>query len=594
MKKSLWRAAFFVPVYACIFLARVASAQNAERIIDFHSDIEVCQDSSMRVSETIKVYAAGIQIKRGIYRDFPTHYRDRDGNNYDVGFEILRVLRDGTPEQYHTQPRQNGIRVYIGNPGEYLSPGKYSYTIEYMTTRQLGFFDDHDELYWNVTGNGWAFSIERASATVRLPEGARQNVRQSKGFTGYQGSVEEAVAVTQDAQGNPFFEATRQLKPDEGLTIAVAWPKGYIRKPAEETSEVNFAHNNYVAMDTGYAANDSLGIIFTFLGFVVILVYYLVIWNAVGRDPAKGTIIPLFHPPTVFSPATMRYVWKMTYDSKVFTVAVLNMAVKGYLLIVERKKTGFLDYGKTYVIQKTGLDASLLSPEEITAAEFLLGSASEIELKQENHEIISNAMDKLKRALNKETESIYFFTNRTYFFIGLALTVLSILATYSSGSSIPWLVAIWIPMALLNVLFYYLLKAPTLQGRKIIDQIEGFKMFLTVTEKERLNFLNPPEKTPQLFEQYLPYALALDVEQKWAEQFAQVFARISGQGQAYCPAWYSGGSWDSFNAGTFSHSLSQAFSSAIASSSTAPGSSSGFGGGGGSGGGGGGGGGGGW
>ena len=151
-----------------------------------------------------------------------------------------------------------------------------------------------------------------------------------------------------------------------------------------------------------------------------------------------------------------------------------------------------------------------------------------------------------------------------------------------------------VTMGFLNALFYRLLKAPTQSGRKIMDQIEGFKLYLSVAEKERLNLLNPPEKTPELFERYLPYALALDVENAWSEQFAEVLARAGTESQPYSPVWYSGSSWDSFHTSSFADSLGSSFAGAISSSSTAPGSSSGSGGGGSSGGGGGGGGGSGW
>jgi uncharacterized membrane protein YgcG len=148
----------------------------------------------------------------------------------------------------------------------------------------------------------------------------------------------------------------------------------------------------------------------------------------------------------------------------------------------------------------------------------------------------------------------------------------------------------------INYIFYHLLKAPTRFGRSLLDTIEGFKIFLAATEKEKLNRLNPPERTPELFEKYLPYALALDIEQQWAEQFSDILsAKAVGEGgTAYSPSWYSGSAFTSLTAGGLVTSLGSSFSSAISSSSAAPGSSSGGGGGGSSGGGGGGGGGGGW
>jgi uncharacterized membrane protein len=150
-----------------------------------------------------------------------------------------------------------------------------------------------------------------------------------------------------------------------------------------------------------------------------------------------------------------------------------------------------------------------------------------------------------------------------------------------------------IVLVFLNAIFQYLLRAPTVAGRKLLDQIEGFRMYMTTAEEERLKILNPPEKTPELFERYLPYALALDCENEWNTKFAAVLAAAAAAG-AVAPMWYSGSNWDWGRSGSFTSSLGSGLASSVASASTAPGSSSGSGGGGSSGGGGGGGGGGGW
>ena len=129
----------------------------------------------MRVTETIRVVAAGDQIRRGIFRDFPTSYRDRLGNRTTVEFAVQAISRNGQPEEWHTEKLSNGVRVYMGRKDHFLPPGEHVYTLTYRTDRQLGFFKDHDELYWNVTGNGWAFPIERVSATVELPPGVPEH-----------------------------------------------------------------------------------------------------------------------------------------------------------------------------------------------------------------------------------------------------------------------------------------------------------------------------------------------------------------------------------------------------------------------------------
>lgn len=631
-----------------------ASQLAEERILDYHSDITVEQDGSMQVRETIKVRARGEQIKRGIYRDFPTDYEDRFGNPYRVGFEVLEVLRDGRPDSWHTQDQDNGVRVYIGKEDVFLDPGEYTYTLAYRTTFQIGFFADHDELYWNVTGNGWDFSIDRASASVTLPRGVPKDRIRLEGYTGPQGAQGQNLAREVDFSGVSTFRTTQPLAAREGLTIVVSFPKGFVAEPTPEQKARRFLADNRPAL---------VGM----LGLVVLLGYYLVVWAQVGRDPEVGTIMPLYEPPQNFSPAAIRYLTNMGFDNKTFAAAVLSMAVKNHVLI--REESG------TFTVEKKSEISAALAPDERVVSSHLLGSGS-IKLETANHATIRGALEALENALKNSQEKIFFFSNGRYLIPGFVLTVLALLAMVAATGSAEriagagfmtvWLSgwtfgvffllrqvinmwkmvffgsgmarlmhmggAIFISLFALpflggelaglyffstmatpagaflllllvgvNILFHYLLKAPTSAGRRVLDQIEGFKMFLGAVEGDRMRMFGAVNRTPELFEKYLPYALALDVEHKWAEQFADVFARTAqapGGDGAYSPRWYSGSNWNSLAAGSFASSFGSSFSSAISSSSTPPGrssgSSSGGGGGGSSGGGGGGGGGGGW
>lgn len=664
-----------------------------EKIYTYHSDIVINKDASMNVTETINVKAAGINIRHGIYRDFPTTYRDSYGNKVVVDMQILGVYRDGRTEDYHTESLENGIRIYLGSKNIYLNPGDYTYRIEYKTSRQLGFFDDHDEMYWNVTGNGWNFPVESASAIITLPEGVSSGELKYYGYTGRSGSRAADLTAGVLSPGKVSYKTTRPLNPYEGLTIVLEFPKGLVTEPT-------------AADKLGYFAKDNRSEIVGLIGLFVIFFYYIVVWGRVGKDPDKDVIFPLYEPPDKLSPAAVRYIKRMGYDNGAFTAAVINMAVKGYLKIRETD-------GK-YSLIRLKTDTSMLSKEEKSIAAKLVFSKSgvpglqaeealkqidslknssnffarklsgvltsairsrlktlpknngetgeqyELELKNTNHTIFSSAISALKKQLKSSYEKTYFITNRKQFVIGavisfvfLLLSILmgrgeqafllvwisiwslgvgallinlfktwkrafsggrikaSLIGTliFSSLFALPFLigevVGIWFFYSMgsllsgitvgviifLNVLFYHLLKAPTLLGRKILDKIEGFEMYLSTAEKDRLNYITPVEKTPELFEKYLPYAFALNVEQKWSEQFSDVLAKAAID-QSYSPAWYSGTAWSSFNAAGFASSLSSSFSSAVSSSSSAPGSSSGSGGS--SGGGGGGGGGGGW
>ena len=638
---------------AC-FLALLAiapAAAQTERITSFDSRITVNTDGSMQVVETIAVESAGVDIVHGIYRDFPTRYKDRAGNGYSVLFDIVSVRRDGNSESYHTEDQSNGVRVYFGSSSYDLPAGNHTYQFTYRTNRQLGFFADHDELYWNVTGNAWKFAIDVATATVVLPPNVRSRVTDLSGYTGLAGEKGQAYTARRDEDGNPTFRA-ENLAPQQGLTIAVSWPKGLIAEPTAEQKRAWFIADNKSTF-VGLA------------GVIVVLLYYVMIWSMVGRDPASGTIVPLYEPPDNMSPAAMRFLERMGFDEKAFTAAIMGLAAKGYLTIEQ-------DESKTYklVHRKNATEKdSNLAEDEKTLARILFEDGSPLVLKNKNHEVLERARKKVETNLHAAMETTSFRTNGRYLWPGIIMSMLTIAAVVllSGGPQVPvalfmsvWLTGwsfgvymllssvvrawksarsegvlgvgqagfitlfslpfiageclglgalIWAcgiaafsiiaaTMAM-NVIFHHLLKAPTRAGRALMDRVEGFKMFLTAVDSDRLQTIARPDKTPQLFERFLPYAFALGVEHAWAQQFSQVLAQAAtdtgaGGSASYSPSWYSGGSFGSFSAITFTSSFSSSFSSAISSSSTAPGSSSGSGGGGSSGGGGGGGGGGGW
>jgi uncharacterized membrane protein YgcG len=552
-----------------LVFATCAGAWADERILAFESDIVVHADASMTVTETITVRAEGDQIRRGIFREFPTDYRDRLGNRYRVGFEVLSVRRDRAGEPYHAERLSNGVRVYVGRRDRFLEPGNYTYEITYRTDRQLGYFEDHDELYWNVTGNGWGFPIDRVAATVTLPETVPTESVTVTAYTGLQGSTEGSYAADVTG-GQVMVTSTRGLGSHEGLTLVASWPKGHVYQP---TAGDRLRMTLY----------DNRGLAVAILGALAVFAYLFYVWGRYGRDPEAGVVFPHYEPPPGYSPASARFILKMGYDNRAFTAAVINLAVKGWLEIEE--------HDDEYTLRRTGEGAER-SPGERELMEALFAEGEVVVLERENHAILEAAKSAHRKALKRDFEKIYFFTNSLLLLPSAFGTVLLVAAIVATGSFAPLVIA---PIGLIvaaHVLFYFLLKAPTRRGRLLMDKLEGFRMYLEVAEKQELDLRNPPEKTPELFEKYLPFALALGVEQAWAEQFADVFARMRPEDRAaYRPAWYHG-SFSPSRVGQFASGVGAGLTSAIASASTPPGSSSG--GGGFSGGGGGGGGGGGW
>src|SRR5271165_586046 len=200
---------------AALLAWAVPSHAQTERIVDFHSDIALQDDASLQVTETITVVAAGGLIRHGIFREFPTHYFDPYKNRYAVGFQMLSATRDSTAETFRVENYSNGVRIYLGDPNAMIPPGRHVYTLTYTTNRQVGFFSDHDELFWNVTGLGWSFRIEHASATVHLLFTIPADQVAFSGFTGPEGSRESKLASARD--GDAFqFNATRPLFAKEG------------------------------------------------------------------------------------------------------------------------------------------------------------------------------------------------------------------------------------------------------------------------------------------------------------------------------------------------------------------------------------------
>jgi len=344
----------WLPLIA-LLLSMAKPLWAAEEILSFHSDIQVFEDGAMVVTETIRVRAEGREIKRGIYRDFPTDYKDRYGNRLRVKFDVQQVLRDGLSESYHTQRQGNGVRVYIGHKDRFLRGGEYTYTLTYRTDRQLGFFDSHDELCWNVTGNGWAFRIREASAKVRLPGTVAADDVRPEGYTGAQGAKGQDYRAVVEFDGTVRFATTRSLGVREGLTIAVAWPKGHVREPTtEEKLQRTLEDNASLLIGAG--------------GLAIVLFYYLAVWIRLGRDPQAGVVIPRYSPPHGYSPASMRYIREMGYDHKAFAAALVNLAVNGLVEITED--------GKEYTLFRTDKDALGLAPGEKTLLKMLFGKPS--------------------------------------------------------------------------------------------------------------------------------------------------------------------------------------------------------------------------
>ncbi|MDF1606614.1 DUF2207 domain-containing protein [Hoeflea sp. YIM 152468] len=635
-------------ILICLAASAPQAATAREEIRSFAAEIEVRTDASLDVTETITVNAEGNEIRRGIFRDIPMRALDDWGLWAENGFDLIEVLHNGQPATYVTEWLGRFVRIRIGDAETLISRGQHTYTIRYVTTGQLRFFDGYDELYWNVTGNFWSFPILAADATVTLPEGAR--AEQLAAYTGGFGDQGEDYAASGEGRSEVRFDLTRPLGPQQGMTIAVGFTKGA------------------VTPDAGGAGmwTSNAGIFLLILGWLGVPVYYLYAWNRVGRDPPSPPVIPLFYPPENLSPAALSYAHFNRFRTGKkgvglpFIAALLSLGVKGFLRIDETP-------GGTVTLRR-GEAADKKARQPLPGGENalfsrLLTSRAEMVLDKHNGPALQSAVAGLRKAITSEYEGRFYRANIGWYIpgvvLGIATFIIGLILQDPPDDGLLYLIPIlmtslfggglWIAgrslwnkpgggwinrigsagLALLGgvvflvgvlvvlvpgdvpvyqiagallisgiaimILMLFLLGAPTEKGAKVLADIKGFKLYLETAETNRLNLRDAPEMTEKLFERFLPYAAGLGVEKPWSEAWAAQLARIAPDRERdYQPHWYQGNSWSPGNIGAAAASSVAAVSAAMAASMPQPKSSSGSSGGGSSGGGGGGGGGGGW
>ena len=634
---------------ASIWLATAAMAEEVIQLFD--TRLALSKDGGMEVTETITVLGEGRKIRRGIYRDFPIVFKDSSGRERKVQFDVVSVTRNGQPEDFRVDRASRATRVYIGNASRLIGQGLFTYQIKYRTDRQIRFFEGHDELFWNVTGNFWDFPILNATAEFSLPDGAR--ALDTAVFTGPLGS-RDTNATAQISGGGSLITArlTRPLAPREGLSVAIRMPLGSVTRPTSQQELAWFIRDNRAAL-------------ISFASFLFLALYYFWAWNRVGRDPQGGPIVPRWDAPDGISPALVHYIdSKGIRGNDAFSAALLSLAVKGYVTLEELSK-------KNMKIQATGKippSGSLPIGEQVIYNKVSNRSGGFRIDKANGKTVVSLASD-FRNKLSSEHRNKYFIRNLPWIFAGALLSIAAIIFSIASsgddaeamiplvvmviflgvvsfilmsfgfsmvrnggssgfsvanivrwfvfgifafnmlpamgglvwaGGTSPLLLTAIVSIVLLNGTFWYLLGVPTPLGRKLMDGIEGLKTYINLAEKDRMNLQGAPVMSPQHFETVLPYAVALGLEKPWSKAFEAWLATAAGAAAAaaYNPSWYHGSNFSARNIGSSMGSVADNISSSMTNAAPAPSSSSsgfgGGGGGGGSGGGGGGGGGGGW
>jgi uncharacterized membrane protein YgcG len=573
----------------CLFVSLPLWAQE-EYIRTFHSDLEVDASGLLTVKESIEIYAGGNQIQRGIVRSLPLSGTDYRHKKVKTAYKVISVSLDGQPFPYHTRRQQGNLDIYIGDQDKILEPGWYTFSITYSAEGQLGYFDDYDEVYWNVNGFGWEFRIEKISATIQLPTGGIFDGLTC--YTGFYGSSEQHCQSEILSDGRANFTAG-PLSRAQNLTVSAGFPKGLVEGPPPPGFGEKFGFFTVIL-----------------LSLILLLGYYLITWKRYGMDPPKPVVVPEFHPPSGLSPAAVGMVHKGYFFPKMIGSTIVNLAVKGILQIEEKKTKGIFGWFATtyFELVKVKEPEGTLPLEERNVIQRLFpASATQVKIDGKYSATMATMFSNYRNTLVNRYQPMLSKGRNMSFWVAPLLLFFSVLLSalffdfygypYNVDNKAPILFGLLVwsfiliilfsvmfrkrPKLLIGILLFlmvlygylawllyqdgdvtlnsmllaqfihffmisfpiyaYLIKRPSEEKLSLRAQIDGFRMYLSAAEERQLQMFNPPEITPEVFEAFLPYAMALGVEKIWGRRFENMLKRSSiFQQNNHRPMWYRG------------------------------------------------------
>jgi len=567
--------------------ARTAPHTPAVRswhIEDFHSEVHVRRSGEVEVTETLRVRFEGSY--NGIFRTIPIQYRTRANLNYTLGLEVLAV-EDGAGQtlRYETSRERHLRKIKVWVPG--ASDAVRTVVIRYRVDNALRFFDEDDqawdELYWNVTGDEWPVPIERASVRVRLPA-AVTGVR-ARGFTGRYGSAEESVEVS-ISDFLVDVRSTRELGIHEGLTVAIAWDS-FITEPGVAVASGEYLIRRPTLWDRirGFLASN-------WPLLIPVLAFFVMrrLWIRHGKDPQRRPIAPMYEPPEGLTPSEVGVLVDNRPDLRDVTAMLVDLAVRGYLVIEETEQDKFLglikDKGYVLELQKRGEDLSGLKSHERKLLRAVFGSlvaGERVDMSDLENEFYKD-LPGIKDRIFAELLELKYYRSRPDRVLGLWVVVAIVTGVVVGGGGT--VLAARFGMAPLTTVlagvltgaivlgFGIFMPTRTVAGTRALEAALGFEEFLQRVESDRFKRMITG---PEMFERFLPYAMALGLEKNWAAAFADIYREP--------PDWYRGTGHIGFHPTIFVSDLSGMTQHAATAMTSAPRSSggSGFSGGGGGG-----------
>lgn len=576
---SKMRKILLIIVYLLIFIFPSRAIASEGWVIDnFKSNISIEPSGVVDVDETIDVDFDTLS-KHGIYRDVPYIY-DSGGTNIYTEMDHISVLQNSQPAKYQVLKDNDFIRLKIGDPDRIIS-GKNTYTIKYQVKGVLKSFKDHDEFYWNITGNNWPVGILSATAAVTLP---RDGIQKTDCFEGNVGSLDRCN-IYQTNSNSVQFKSTNNLRENQGLTAVVGYQKGMV--PILTVKKPLSFWEKFISWPSQLT-------LFTAIFFGIATIVYL--WHKYGRDywfaqnlfgskNEEGVVKPInahettvveFTPPDSLRPGEIGVIADEVANTNDVTATIIDLAGRGYFTITELPKKWL--FGSTdYELHKKEKSVSnLLTYERILLNKLFLDRqiVKISELKTKFYE----ELKEIKEELYKDVVAKNFFPDdpekvRTKYLVIAIIMIFGCIFAGAFGISVE---NIFIADLSLGILVSGIILAGmsrfmprrTAYGREIYRRIKGYRMFIESAEKYRQQFF----EKQNLFNEVLPYAIVFGLTGKFAEALKEMGLKTTQ------PAWYIGA--HPFNTIAFANNMndfSRSMSSAIAS---AP-QSSGFSGGGG-------------
>ena len=523
-------------------LLGVPASARTLRIRDFHAELNVLPDSSLDVTETIRVDFEGAW--QGIYRTIPVEYGGPSGFNYSLLLtDINATDLDGAPLRIERQRRAGDLQLKIFVPG--AEDTSRNITLHYRVRDGLRFFEDHDELYWNVTGTGWDVPIESASAHVIVPQGTTG--LRAANYTGFLGSRSQEARV--DILGtNIDTQTQRPLAFHEGLTIVAGWDKGFVHEPAGSEKTAQFLESNWpLFLPVGV--------------FVLMLLCY-----ARGRDPRVGAIAVQYEPPAGLSPGEAGALVDDQAGIRDITATLVDLAVRGFIVIEEKESSHLMGlYSNTEYIfhlnKKPAEWKGIKSHELLLLAGIFealpvagVGVRTDVALSELQNRFYKNLPGIRNAIFDSLVERGYFrhrpdIVRKAYLLgAGVMAALLYLLGQYLAqhiGVQAQSFSVAAILTGLIIAAFGWFMPGRTVDGVRVLHDTLGFENFLNHVEAPHL--ASTPQ-SPANFEKYLPFAMALGVEKKWVGAF---------DGMLQQPSWYQTNGNSVFHPVGFVYSLDQ-------------------------------------